>query len=1207
MSIRESFEWVTLPAGIGDDRSGETVCRVSVFVAPQVTLVDEPNRRLTLGELEDLLDWPQTIVGIEFSLEVEGDDPVPATKVGPPPTSDLWRRIFPDTTAIDPFVPDDPTIQSVVQFDMDRVLDVVEGGYADAATLEPLVDDHFDPQYWEPELWMPPQVEPGTLDGDPNGNIGDGDGEVLVAPESRWSIGSLFPSILEVVSEPGNSWLHGVAEGASNLLAHANFVAGEPRLVEVGDGMPLSNDAAVEVARFADSMRLNWVPLGGETDLPDRTAALAESYDLHRILAAIGDHPALLRALGLVIDLEVTTEAPSGGRVRVIVHRNAGRTGGTIHHDRTPWVTVASLSSNGFAPAPSEGDSAPPGLEPLDRYRLVQLDVEGAGIQLLQRATEELTGATGSNEAGLPPLRTAGLRLIEAQAAERMMRRGAHSNSLRDVVANNDIGQPLEISLDADDVQRGIRLDVHDESTGHWHSLHARVARYMGGNGPTLLDGIVDEGSISGSFTGRPLAPGESLTPGDVISVEESLVTWHGWSLAAARPGRVISADPLDADAVHRADNETEIVTRPSNDPLTTAGLSIDTAALPGSLPQLRFGHSYRVRMRTVDLAGNSLTMAQADAAIDETSVTEPVVFRRFEPVMPPVVAFSPGPKEPPIRIAESERRVVVRSGLDDGDDAFGPQPGVDERLLFAPECSVTLAEWHGAFDEAMGTAAPAGARDEAYRRAARESGTLESQTAEIPWLADPGSAGACFSDLPGMAADSVLTIPWPFSSQGPGPIRLLTIALDVDEVRPPEFDEGEATVTVFLPPGARSTALVSSVPADGNLMALPALWRARLDAESLQGIEAKLAIHRHQMITPTVPIEFVHATQRPRSQPRAVRPAELAPRQPDQTHVRATVPWSVHAPSTGALELEAGWTVPRDEPIEVGSAEAAAAADDRDQAPGIWVAAADVIRTMIGQSAIVAPVPVEGPFLTEVTVSGIGDDPGASLELDTTAHVRLRLRAIATSRFAEFFPPEYGPAPATGSAPARESRLNSISEELVVDVPSTRRPQPPTVLEVMPLVVRQREPQRVFREGGWLRVWLARPWFSTGWDESPAVIASPDGQPLEPDGSGAYSVCTLVGPDPARQIPAFTGITPHALGGFPEGWIEVRLAEMKEADSAGTGRTIALSDRTIDWDPARRLVRRCEGRCPTTLFPVRSSGDRSRSTAFHKWPASGR
>jgi hypothetical protein len=98
----------------------------------------------------------------------------------------------------------------------------------------------------------------------------------------------------------------------------------------------------------------------------------------------------------------------------------------------------------------------------------------------------------------------------------------------------------------------------------------------------------------------------------------------------------------------------------------------------------------------------------------------------------------------------------------------------------------------------------------------------------------------------------------------------------------------------------------------------------------------------------------------------------------------------------------------------------------------------------------------------------------------------------------------------------------------------------------------------------------MARPWFGTGWDESPAVIASPDGQPLRPTSTDGYDVCTLVGPDPARGVPAFTGITPHSLGGFPEEWVEVRLMEMMDAESAGMGRAIALSDRTIDWDPDR-------------------------------------
>lgn len=1183
MSIRESFDWVALPAGVAPRTGGDAdrVCRVSIFVAPQITLVDEPARTLRLDELTDLLDWPAALADIQFEIEVEGQPAVPATRVGPAPRTELWRRLFPGTTNVQPFVPDDPTVHTVVQYGAGDVLDVIETGYAGAATLEVPEVDQFDPEYWQPDLWMPAPEPPE--EGEPLDDrivdevivVGEGNGETHVVGIEEWSIRNLLPPVYEAVVEPNNSWLFGAG---ANMLAHAEFVSGERNAVPSGEGMPLPNRATLEMARFADAMRLTWEPrqVAGVTEVAEvaeptaaeKRAALIESYDLHRSLAALGDHPALLRALGIVIDLEVPMAAPEQGRIRAVVRRPEAEPGSVEQVDRTPWLTVTSAAPNGFAATSATDDIAPPGLEALDQYRIVQLHLESAGIQLLERAAEEATGAAGAAPRQLPALRTSGLRLVERGAAERLLERAAHTNELRLLVED----AAVEDALDADDVQRGFRLDVLDETSGHWHTLHARRARYATANGK-LLDPVTDEGSFASSFTGRPLAPGEQLDAGDVISVDESLVTWDGWSLAAPRPGRVISADPRDAVTAHRAEHGTEIAVRPENAPLTSTGLRIDTSALPGSLPRLRFGRTYRMRLRSVDLAGNALTVAQANAATSDTAsmagaaVTEPVTFRRFERVSPPVPAFVPDPAgAASAGTGESERRLVVRSGLEDGDDTFGSTPDIGERLLFAPECSVALAEWHGVFDDGIGAEAIAAARAESYRRAAREAGTLEPDTKELPWLADPAASGACFSGLPGMDSDEIRIVTWPESPVGPGPIRLRLVGLDNDEIRAPDVDETAGVVTVFLPPGGRATAAVSSVLADEDLMALPTLWRERLDAEALADIEARLARHRHAMVTPTLPIEFVHATQRPRLVPERSGPGEFDVRVPDQTDVRVIVPWTVHAPTTGTVELEASWTVPRDQPTLRSTSSDLGPDEVR------WTVVGDNVKTAAGRPRLVPAVPLDGPFATTVIV---GDAPeigpegphGATIELDTTAHVGLRLRAIATSRFAEFFPPEYGPAAATKDAPERESRLTAVSDEVVVEVPNTRRPPAPTVVEALPLVVRRREAGVLRREGGWLRIWLARPWFITGWDELPAVLAAPDGQPPRP-GHG-YEVSTLVAPDPARGVPLFNGITPHALGGFPGAWVDVHLIET-EASDHDSGRTVALSDRPIDWDPDR-------------------------------------
>lgn len=1182
MSIRESFEWVALPAGRAPGADG--ACRVSVFIAPQVTLVDEPERTLRLDEVAGLVDWPATLATISFDVEFEGRERVTAQRVGMAPDSALWRALFPAETRVIPFVPDDPTTHTVVGFSTMDMVETIEAGYADAAPLDPAPVDQFDPGFWDPGRWMP--EEPRELEPDPT--------------DPRL-VGNLFPALMNVVSRPGNAWLGGLAADASNVMPHAMFIDGVRNDVPIGEDEPMRSTADVEAARFADAMRLVWEPLqpSEPTGVPpgepvprgDPEQALRDSYDLHRVLAALGDHAPMLRALGLVVDLEVPTAPPASGRMRLQPRRpqNADAPADAeAPTDRTPWIAVTDAGPARFAAASAADDESPPGLESLARYRVVQLDVEAAGAQLLDAAANEL--ADLGSPASLPSLRTVGLRLVELEAASHIMERGARINDLRAVDAANEV-EPgsADATLDADAVQRGVRLDVLDVASGHWHSLHARATTFSTEAGPTLGP-VVCEGSVAGAFTGRPLAPGASMPPGQLVQVDEALLTWNGWSLATPRPGGVISADPMMTDAVHRAEHGGELVGRPENTPMTSTGLRIDTAPLEGSLPRLRFGHEYRVRLRSVDLAGNALTIAEADSAVDGaaggTAVSDPIVFRRFEPVPAPVPAFVEDPDAAGFaRHGESERRLVVRSGLDEGDDAFGPEPGTTERLLFPPNCPVTLAEWHGVFDEAMGPEATDTARERAYDRAARSAGTLEPGASDVPWLADPASAGVCITGLPGAAADAIVTMPWPSPPDGPGPVRLRVTALRDDVPRPPAVDEEAGVIDVFLPPGARATIEVSSMLADAAIMAVPTNWRARLAGDLLADAEAKLARHRHPMVTPPLPLELVHATQRPFLKPAPADPPRLLARATDDTQAVVHVPWSVHAPSTATVELIAEWTVPLDEPVPAGSARALGPdGDGADGGAGAhsgarFVPAAVAVRTEIGAQTLVGlPEPgqptVRSVVVVDRPVIGEADDAPragggfATVALDTTGHVRLRLHAVATSRFGEFFPPEYGPAAASADGPERPSRLTRESDVIVLDVPSTRRPAPPTVLDVLPLVVRHVDDGGVRREGGWLRVWFARPWFASGWDEFPAILAGRHVQPRTPGGAD-WRVSTLVAPDPARQVPVFLGATAEVLGGFPDDWVDVRLLEMAESDAAG-GPVTALADRRIDWDPAR-------------------------------------
>jgi hypothetical protein len=97
------------------------------------------------------------------------------------------------------------------------------------------------------------------------------------------------------------------------------------------------------------------------------------------------------------------------------------------------------------------------------------------------------------------------------------------------------------------------------------------------------------------------------------------------------------------------------------------------------------------------------------------------------------------------------------------------------------------------------------------------------------------------------------------------------------------------------------------------------------------------------------------------------------------------------------------------------------------------------------------------------------------------TRHHRVQYSALATSRFREYFPQDQDLDFTRRSAPE------------TVDIPASARPLAPQVAYVIPTFGWQRQSDtnlvRSVRFGGGLRVYLERPWFSSGDDEHLAVV----------------------------------------------------------------------------------------------------------------------
>ncbi|MEA2687239.1 MAG: hypothetical protein QOE93_2434, partial [Actinomycetota bacterium] len=451
--------------------------------------------------------------------------------------------------------------------------------------------------------------------------------------------------------------------------------------------------------------------------------------DFHDALGALGDHPELLEALGIIVRVRLPAAfVGAGGDFRA-----------WLDHDRLdpnpitaqPW-TRAVASGDRFHPVSEAGDLGE-GLLPLDdptRFDVAQVDVDSTAMLVEQRVANVYpihSAVVGDQPvvADLPALRSTGFTVTRLRRALMMEQRLARAKLNADRIAVGD-----DVVLFAEDVVRGFRIDVHDGAD--WSSLMHRSVHFVDRDTGIEVFAVADQEAYlkASSMTSVP------KTAVKRSYLHEALFGWDGWSLVLPRPGRHIPSTPGPDTTVDG-----------DGDPLPGGlALSISLGQVPGTLPLLRYGpdRTYRFRGRTVDLTGFSTPF------VGDTPSSPPATFRRFQPEANPVVvprfAFSEG---------ESANRLVVRSGVDAGADPLDatlPITVVDpltysgtlaaaaprvfaviredsQRHLAPPKTSQQEAELLGQFDDAIGLSPAAPGAFAIYRRAfaraRREQGTL--------------------------------------------------------------------------------------------------------------------------------------------------------------------------------------------------------------------------------------------------------------------------------------------------------------------------------------------------------------------------------------------------------------------------------------------------------------------------------------------------
>ncbi|MFF7311586.1 hypothetical protein [Streptomyces sp. NPDC008137] len=884
----------------------------------------------------------------------------------------------------------------------------------------------------------------------------------------------------------------------------------------------------------------------GELQLP--------GCDFHGLLAALADHPGLMERIGLVRRVRVALPAALSGAVSIqavpqdhpFVRTSQPFTQCVVQQGRL--VLARRNGTAGALHLP---------LEDTARYTVHDVDLDSAALAFQSYADmlARLPRDGDAPELRAPALRSDGIYVAEAD------RQVAFRENLQQASALDTDLQTAEkpgeaITLNADNVQQGYRVDVFDVESGRWYPLCRRTGRYTV-KGHTASLPIDDEGTVADALHRGVDAQGRPVS-----RLHQSLFRWNGWSLVAEPPGKML--------------NPTEQLQEPG--PALDSSLPFSSAVQPadGTLPSLRYGRSYRFRARLVDLAGRSLPFKAQPA--DDEPATPPLRYSRYEPVLAPVLV----PRRP-VTPGESLTVLVVRT---DNANSASPLPGgTCERHLLVPKAAIQLLERHGVLDVAGKNKLSPAVYDLLSRldggsvkgQADPDSGGspyVDSDRMTLPWLPDPLSRGAALHGLPGMPE---LLAMWP---QGSGwherlPLRLVVTPGGMSGAPPlPVVDLAARTIRVALGPGANLTALLSSMlnPGEEDLLGLWH-WFTESKAQAPGALDETRAMAANGLLaqlTPAAELRLIHAVRCPVTGPEFGQ--VKVERAPEETgYVLHDPVVTVHEPTTLSVHTEATWTEYVDDVTQ----------SKPSQSPGraILHQGEEHVRSDIDHRPVVTEESDASASAVTATVPF-----RARHDVGDARHRAIRFTPVGTSRFVSYFTQRRrvrltGTAPAavanalvpgtvvvraavdpltTAGTPADPGPTYTFGRDFTVDdaggkvsrisgsgipdgatvevayteppvtragkavtlhVPSAVRPPAPAVHSVVPAFQWESGTSGTLRTStrldGIVRVYLQRPWYASGEGEMLAVRVL--GQNEQP-GSGSEKWATMWGRDPVRQ-----------------------------------------------------------------------------------------
>jgi hypothetical protein len=1093
---QQTVMWTALPNGVANGK-----LRLSVFVSPRLE-TNEGGDRPSLSLFPDFLDWPARMAAAQFQVRFGGRPPVAAVRVEPEggaAARDLYRAMLNAGTYVEPVKLPPLAGRALRSFSVRNVHTHLRQAYQETALDSPTVI---------------PRLSPRRLQSQPAGRFL---GQIALPPQERAALRSQLDTQRRAAPDQVlyNPPVEDLTSARTRIAAATPAGAAVPKATasaqavnfeQVGSFYLADRPARVEIAR----------PL-----------VLAPEMDFHKIVSALGQYPAVLRRIGLVIDLEVPYDSALAGQTTVEV---IPAWTSTLETTNVTPRTRCIIGPAQFVAQPRPDSDLDNGMLRLDdeaRFEVGQVDVDGAAIKAMNAAEEAQSGdADEEKNAALPSLRSAGIWIARVNRAHQLATYTLPRTEAQNLqLASLSKSQPGKVEdLYADDVVRGYRIDVLDEEDGQWRSLCARQGQYRFKNdteGVNKQLTLEDEGWVSSA------AAESTDEDDDDVYVHETLFTWDGWSMVAPRPMR-----PLPQKGVPAATG-------------SEYGLNARFTPKPGSLPRLRFGHSYRLRARVVDLAGNSLPAELPDDSL----ASEAVDYVRHEPIATPVlVPLTDLTKSP----GETLDRIVIRSYNDSPDKDEKPSAEASERHVAPPKTSESMAEWHGRFD------GPAGMQGDAatYQLIVENDGALgdiePAEQLELPYLPDPLAIGATIRSVqidvaPG-PEDEVVKIPftgdWPDvrpfrirvverRGAGEGPafqgldrrlvlplpkaeIAEIWLSCHTDEPQVSNLGVYRWTVEGLAAPALRAAPLPAPqgrqlrrqlfTPAEAPAAA-QAVNLAPAQTQQLQTLNTAVLKGIHWMVTPYRKITLVHAVQQPLITPNLQSLQAL--KGMGKTFATLEDKFPISGKSTLKVDVLAEWEEPIDPlseptwrtlqgrahvvelPVQYADEQVVMGSPQEPETPAPGGAGRTFAPRALGVPLMRVragePRPQRAALAPRLATLRI---LGPRHEFGDTKYRRVKYKAVATTRFREYFPF------ADEDLSSGKAKITRESPPVAVDVLNSARPLAPKIRYVIPTFGWESQPaadgMTSTRRGGGLRVYLERPWFSSGEGELLGVVLPP-------------------------------------------------------------------------------------------------------------------